>query len=73
MTKPVKLLLLLIGLTVLAWPDGDGRVATLDVAPRLLGFEVKLELSVERVRHACEPAEVEAAAHRPDGQEAVCD
>ena len=73
MIKPVKLTLVLLGLSAAAWLDGDGRITRLDVAPRLLGLEVRLELTVERAPRGCDTVDPAAPVHRPDGQEVVCE
>jgi hypothetical protein len=48
MIKTAALLMVLTGLALVGLVDGDGRIAAGDLAARLLGYVVRVELSVER-------------------------
>jgi hypothetical protein len=50
MIKPAMILIALIGLALLARLDGDGLLARSDVAARALGYEVRVEVKLQRAR-----------------------
>jgi hypothetical protein len=50
MIKTAALLIVLAGLALVGLVDGDGRIAAGDLAARLLGYVVRVELTVERAR-----------------------
>jgi len=54
MFKPAAILIALIGLALLARLDRDGLLARSDVAARALGFEVRVEVKLQRTRGAPE-------------------
>jgi hypothetical protein len=57
MIKPATILMVLLGLVVLGWLDRDGILARSDVAARALGYEVRVEVKLQRtgVAPACAP------------------
>ena len=54
MIKPATILIALIGLALLARLDRYGLLARSDVAARALGFEVRVEVKLQRTRGAPE-------------------
>lgn len=50
MFRPVMLLLALVGLALLGRLDRDGLLARADVAARALGYEVRVEVKLQRTR-----------------------
>jgi hypothetical protein len=65
MIRPVIILLALIALGLLGRLDRDGLLARAGVGARALGYEVRVEVKLQRapaVPPACEPADARAAA-----------
>ena len=54
MFKPAAILITLIGLALLARLDSDGLLARSAVAARALGFEVRVDVKLQRTRGAPE-------------------
>jgi hypothetical protein len=50
MSRPVTLLLALLGLALLGRLDRDGVLARADVAARALGYEVRVAVKLQRTR-----------------------
>lgn len=55
MVKPIMIVLLLASLAVWAHADRDGRLGHGDVVARIVGLEVRLELTVQRPVSRCHP------------------
>jgi hypothetical protein len=67
MIKPATILMVLLGLALLGWLDRDGILARSDVAARALGYEVRVEVKLQRTGAA------PALACAPVGRAAVAD